>query len=133
VYRVDPHRRWARTIRSDDHVDVWLITWATEQRAELHDHAGSLGALAVVTGELTEWGWAKDGALHVRELPAGTAAGFPLGHVHDVANVAAGPAVSVHVYSPPLTAMSYYDIDGNGALRRTRTTLTRRAELEVPA
>jgi hypothetical protein len=86
-----------------------------------------------VTGELTEWGWAKDGALHVRELPAGTAAGFPLGLVHDVANVAADPAVSVHVYSPSLTAMSYYDIDGNGALRRTRTTLTRRAELEVPA
>ncbi len=132
-YHVDLDRRWARLIRSDDHVDVWLITWATEQRAELHDHAGSLGALALVTGELTEWRWAKDGALHSRELSAGATAGFPLGHVHDVVNIAARPAVSVHVYSPPLTAMSYYDIDGNGVLRRTTTTLTRRSELEVPA
>lgn len=131
-YHVDPDRRWFRLIRGDDHVDVWLITWASEQRAELHDHAGSLGAIAVVSGELTEWRWAKD-TLRTRELPAGAAASFPLGHVHDVANTAEGPAVSVHVYSPPLTAMSYYEIDDNGVLRRTSTTLTRRAELEVPA
>lgn len=88
---MDPDRRWAKLIRSDDHVDVWLITWASEQRAELHDHGGTLGALAVVSGELTEWWWAKDAALRTRELPAGTTAGFPLGHVHDVVNTAAGP------------------------------------------
>ncbi|MCW2632952.1 MAG: cysteine dioxygenase [Pseudonocardia sp.] len=132
-YHVDPDRRWARLLRSDDHVDAWLITWASEQRAQLHDHAGSLGALAVVAGELTEWSWANDLALRVRELGAGAAAGFPLGHVHDVVNAAERPAVSVHVYSPPLTAMSYYEVDGAGLLRRTSTVLTRPAELEVPA
>ena len=44
--------RWYRLLRSDDFVDVWLISWATSQAAELHDHAGSLGALTVVSGRL---------------------------------------------------------------------------------
>ena len=39
---VDPLERWHRLLRSDDFVDVWLISWATSQAAELHDHAGSL-------------------------------------------------------------------------------------------
>ena len=46
---VDPDRRWYQQLCGDRFVDVWLISWATEQAAELHDHAGSLGALTVVT------------------------------------------------------------------------------------
>jgi hypothetical protein len=30
----------------------------------------------------------------------------------------------VHAYSPPLTAMSYYEITERGTLRRVRTELT---------
>lgn len=123
VVRVDPTRRWYRLLRSDDHVDLWLISWATEQAADLHDHAGSLGALSVVSGSLTEWRWAGSGGLRRRSIAAGSGAGFPLGHVHDVVNTAADPAVSVHVYSPPLTAMSYYTVDA-GLLRRTHSVLT---------
>ena len=47
---IDPLRRWYQLLRGDDFVDVWLISWATSQAAELHDHAGSLGALTVVSG-----------------------------------------------------------------------------------
>ena len=54
---------------------------------------------------------------------AGRSAGFPLGHVHDVENRAVEPAVSVHAYSPPLTAMSYYSVTPDGRLRRTRSEL----------
>ena len=32
--------------------------------------------------------------------------------------------MSVHAYSPPLTAMSYYAVDDARSLRRTRTVLT---------
>ena len=32
-----------------------------------------------------------------------------MGAVHDVVNQAAEPATSIHVYSPPLTQMTYYD------------------------
>ena len=132
---VDPERRWYELLRSDGLVDVWLISWATEQIAELHDHAGSLGALTVVSGTLTERRWSGATGLRTRTLRHGRGAGFPLGHVHDVMNTAETPAVSVHAYSPPLSAMSYYaveevgptDVPGAGAgvqrLRRTRTEL----------
>ena len=140
---IDPQRRWYRLLRSDGLLDVWLISWATEQVAEpldkgvtdtpvevaeLHDHAGSLGALTVVSGALTERRWTGAGGLRTRTLRAGRGAGFPLGHVHDVANAGTDPAVSVHAYSPPLSAMSYYDVENvpGGAelrLRRLRTEL----------
>jgi mannose-6-phosphate isomerase-like protein (cupin superfamily) len=127
LVQVDPERRWYRLLRSDDYLDVWLISWATEQAAELHDHAGSLGALTVVSGSLIEQRWVGDG-LRCRQVRAGRSLGFPLGHVHDVGNPAVAPAVSVHAYSPPLTAMSYYAVEPGPVekgprLRRTRTVL----------
>ena len=122
---LDPDRRWYRRLHADPFVDVWLISWVAEQATELHDHAGSLGALTVVSGELQEQRWVPaDGALKTRRLRAGRGATFKLGHVHDVVNVRAEHAVSVHAYSPPLTAMSYYAVESDGALRRTRSVLT---------
>jgi hypothetical protein len=119
---VDPERRWYALLRSDHYVDVWLISWATEQATELHDHAGSLGALTVVSGSLVEQRWSADG-LRPRTVRTGRSLGFPLGYVHDVGNPAAAPAVSVHAYSPPLTAMSYYAVEPGPRLRRTRSVL----------
>jgi predicted metal-dependent enzyme (double-stranded beta helix superfamily) len=122
---LDPDRRWYRRLYADPFVDVWLISWATEQATELHDHAGSLGALTVVSGELQEHRWLPgERALRTRRLRGGRGARFALGHVHDVVNTEAAHAVSVHAYAPPLTAMSYYSVDGAGDLRRTRTVLT---------
>lgn len=126
---VDPDRRWYRLLSSDGYVDVWLIGWAREQSAELHDHAGSLGALTVVRGALTEHRWsAPHRGLRTRTVRAGASVGFPVGHVHDVTNTAVEPAVSVHAYSPPLTAMSYYRVEPGGLLRRTRSELTTEPE-----
>ena len=122
---LDPDRRWYRRLHADPFVDVWLISWVAEQATELHDHAGSLGALTVVSGVLDEQRWvAADGGLRSRRLRAGRGATFGLGHVHDVVNTQPEHAVSVHAYSPPLTAMSYYAVDAGGALRRTRSVLT---------
>ncbi len=122
---LDPDRRWYRRLHADPYVDVWLISWVAEQATELHDHAGSLGALTVVSGELAEERWVPaDGGLRSRRLRAGRGASFGLGHVHDVVNKLPVHAVSVHAYSPPLTAMSYYAVDAGGALRRTRSVLT---------
>jgi predicted metal-dependent enzyme (double-stranded beta helix superfamily) len=121
---LDRDQRWYLLLSSDGYVDVWLISWATGQTAGLHDHAGSLGALTVVQGELTEHRWARSRAqLCTRSLRAGASVGFPLGHVHDVTNIVTDPAVSVHAYSPPLTAMSYYQVEPGGLLRRTRSEL----------
>ncbi len=122
LVHVDPERRWYRLLRSDEYLDVWLISWATEQTAELHDHAGSLGGMTVVSGSLVEQRWVGHG-LRSRRVAAGRSLGFPLGHVHDVGNPDVAAAVSVHAYSPPLTAMSYYAVDPGARLRRTRSVL----------
>jgi len=122
---LDPERRWYKRLHADPFVDVWLISWVTEQATELHDHAGSLGALTVVSGVLEEQRWVPgERGLRTRRLRAGRGASFALGHVHDVVNARTEHAVSVHAYSPPLTAMSYYAVDQGAALRRTRTVLT---------
>lgn len=124
---VDPVERWHTRLRNGEYADVWLISWPRHQAAELHDHGGSLGALTVVRGTLTEHRWLPGAArprLVPRRLTVGARAGFPLGYVHDVVNSDPEPAVSVHAYSPPLTAMSYYEIDEFDALRRVRTLLT---------
>lgn len=135
----DERHRWSTRLHADDDVDVWLISWTPGEATELHDHAGSLGALTVLSGSLREYHWTGDD-LAVRILDAGDQAAFPLGWVHDVVRnpVAATPdsspdeepvalvtpTLSVHAYSPPLTAMSYYDISESGHLRRNRTVLT---------
>lgn len=117
--------RWFRRLHTEDDLDVWLISWAPGHTTELHDHAGSLGALTVLSGALREYRW--DGErLRGRRLEAGDQAAFPLGWVHDV--TADAPmlteTLSVHAYSPPLTAMSYYEITPAQRLRRVRTELT---------
>ncbi|MBV8786494.1 MAG: cysteine dioxygenase [Mycobacterium sp.] len=142
--------RWFTRIHGDDELDVWLISWVPGRATELHDHGGSLGALTVLSGSLNEFRWDGRG-LRRRRLDAGDQAGFPLGWVHDVvwaprlapepaADSVAGlvfppqnaatvqPTLSVHAYSPPLTAMSYYEITDRKTLRRQRTELTDQPE-----
>ena len=123
-------RRWFTRIHGDEELDVWLISWVPGHPTELHDHGGSLGALTVVSGSLSEYRW--DGRdLRRRRLDAGDQAGFPLGWVHDVVwtperdlSAPITPTLSVHAYSPPLTAMSYYEVTERKTLRRKRTELT---------
>ncbi|MBD0322138.1 MAG: cysteine dioxygenase [Aldersonia sp.] len=124
--------RWSTRLRHDDDVDVWLISWVPDKSTELHDHAGSLGALTVLAGALSEFRWAGDRLLQ-RTLHAGDQASFPIGWVHDVLHApaettAATPTLSVHAYSPPLSAMSYYEVTDRATLRRVRTELTDQPE-----
>jgi hypothetical protein len=137
-------KRWFTRIHGDEELDIWLISWVPGHSTELHDHGGSIGALTVLSGSLNEFRW--DGRrLRRRRLHAGDQAGFPLGWVHDVVwapRPVAGPApvarpaakptvqptLSVHAYSPPLTAMSYYEVTERNTLRRQRTELTDQPE-----
>jgi predicted metal-dependent enzyme (double-stranded beta helix superfamily) len=119
--------RWFTRLHSDDELDVWLISWVPGHATELHDHSSSLGALTLLSGALHEFRWDGDG-LRRRQLVAGDQAAFPLGWVHDVTwaptQAPAGPALSVHAYSPPLSAMSFYEVTHRNTLRRVRTELT---------
>jgi hypothetical protein len=115
LLRFDPARRWYRRLALADDHEVWLLTWLPGQRTGFHDHGRAAGAFAVARGQLREQIAAGPvQRVRRRTVTAGGVRAFGSQHVHDVANVSGEPAVSVHAYSPPLTAMRRYDLTPAG-------------------
>jgi hypothetical protein len=122
------NRCWARVAVSDT-FDAWLISWPMGGAVDLHDHGGSAGAIVVVAGELTEVR-PTQGGLTRRVLSVGAVHDVAHDAIHDVLNVGPSRALSVHVYSPPLSVMRFYDpVD----LRPLRVTAVAPTEVSVPA
>ena len=128
--KADASRRWHVRIHQGEAVDVWLISWTESQRTELHDHGDSRGVFTVVEGTLTEAVWTGD-ALEHRSVDSRQTVTFGSAYVHDVYNEAKEVAVSVHAYSPPLSRMSYYDVE-DGELVTLATTWTDDPETPAP-
>jgi predicted metal-dependent enzyme (double-stranded beta helix superfamily) len=102
----------------DDHVDVWVITWASGNDTGFHDHDISRGAVAVVEGEVVEERLVVGGPPRELRHRAGETFHFDASHVHRMRQDAATPAVSIHAYSPPLWRMGTYEVEPDGTLRR---------------
>ena len=113
----DPEHRTYALLLATPVYDVWLLGWSPGQGIPMHDHGGSAGAVAVVEGRLVEVhaDGEGDAPLISRVLQPGTAVTFGRRHRHGVSNLHDGPATSIHVYSPPLALMTYYDGDGGAA------------------
>ncbi|MGH9096320.1 MAG: cysteine dioxygenase [Acidimicrobiales bacterium] len=109
-----PIRRIWDVMVASDTFEAWVIAWPPDGAIELHDHGGSSGAIVVASGELTETTVTErpDGLANTETtlLPAGTSTRFAGPRIHDMVNLGAVPAVSVHAYSPRLTEMTHYDI-----------------------
>jgi hypothetical protein len=87
--------------------EAWLLQWDVGHGVELHDHGGAAGALTVVEGRLV----VVEGVLGCprrRVIGTGASRSFGPDLVHDVVNIGPGAATSIHVYSPPLTSMTFY-------------------------
>jgi hypothetical protein len=120
-------QRWFQRLALAEDYEVWLLSWLPGQHTGFHDHGDAAGAFTVVSGELRE-SLASPGSRRVRHRIAGAGSVTRFGgqHLHEVGNVSAAPAVSVHAYSPPLAAMRRYEMTPAGlALLRTD-----RAELD---
>lgn len=120
----DPARRQYARLHRDERVEIWLLCWDFGQDTLLHDHGGSGGAFTVVTGALLEdCGALGRPGLRTRRHDAGGGACFSPSYVHNLVAADAGPAVSIHAYSPPLTSMNFYCLlrDGLHHLRRVPT------------
>jgi len=109
VVRHDPDGRLPVRLIATERYEVWVIGWTTGQNVRVHDHGDSAGAFVVTAGELTEILPDGRGGRVERALAAGRLRHLAVGIVHDVVNRAAEPASSIHVYSPPITHMTYYD------------------------
>ncbi|MGO9875191.1 MAG: FAD/NAD(P)-binding protein [Acidimicrobiia bacterium] len=107
--RITPgSRAWTR-LESTADFDAWLIAWGPSSEVGMHDHGDSHGAFRVLRGSLVESYPKCDGfhRWHQRILRPGHLIEIPPDRIHNVANPASRPALSLHVYSPPLTTMNF--------------------------
>lgn len=120
--RLNPEGRWYERIHLDDSHEAWVISWLPGQETGFHDHGGSAGAFAVVWGTLVERrvvGATITGQVLAKPVGAGGSRAFGPRYIHNVSNAAASSvAVSVHAYSPPLPAMTRYDLTSSGLVVR---------------
>jgi predicted metal-dependent enzyme (double-stranded beta helix superfamily) len=137
LVRFGAGQRWYRRLELADDHELWLLSWLPGQATGFHDHGHAAGAFAVVQGRVREQAVAAGprparpravatgpGFLRQRTVAAGGVRSFGPQYVHDVTNAFAEPAVTVHAYSPPLTAMRWYELTGTGLVH----TATERAE-----
>jgi cysteine dioxygenase type I len=116
-------RSWVCVFETTE-ADAWLISWSPLSHVGAHDHGDSRGVIHVLDGALTESYRSRrpTGGPRVRQLVRGSTVSVPVGRTHDVANLATQSALSLHVYSPRLTTMSFYPSLGSkaGQQRSTR-------------
>jgi hypothetical protein len=123
-------QRWAHLVRHrpgertyvclvrDERMEAWLICWMRDGDTGFHDHDLSAGAVAVVRGQVREDRLVLGSSPRVRTLGAGEVFDFAAADIHRVRHVGDAPAVTLHVYSPPLWRMGMYELDPGGLLRR---------------
>jgi hypothetical protein len=105
-------------IWDDEDVNAWIICWSEDQDTGFHDHDESAAAIAVVSGHVREDRLVLGGEPVSRE--SGPGATFTLAPVaiHRVLHAGAGPAVTIHCYSPPLRRTGAYRTAADGTLER---------------
>jgi len=107
LVRHDPEKRRPVRLLATAAYEVWVIGWTSGQHVRPHDHGGSAAAVLVTEGELVEVTLLGNS----RPLLPGNVLRLGPGVIHDVLNQSDEPATSLHVYSPPLQEMTYYDSD----------------------
>jgi predicted metal-dependent enzyme (double-stranded beta helix superfamily) len=116
--RHDATQRSYEELLSDEHVTAWLICWMDDQDTGFHDHDVSAGAVAVVSGSVREERLTIDGPPRERRFEAGRSFHFSAADIHRVRHAGSEPAVTIHVYSPPLSRMGAYVVGSDGVLAR---------------
>jgi predicted metal-dependent enzyme (double-stranded beta helix superfamily) len=120
----DSSQRVYEELLSDDHVTAWLICWMDDHDTGFHDHDVSAGAVAVVSGAVCEQRLRIDGPPRDRRFATGDTFHFSPADIHRVRHGGGDPAVTLHVYSPPLDRMGAYLIGADGVLARQSVSST---------
>lgn len=116
--RLRPEERWFERLYHGPDYDIWVISWLPGQSTGFHDHGASSGALVVATGILEEHRPSERTCV----IHPGKPRAFGPDYAHDVRNVSVAPAISIHAYSPPLSDMNEYELDGNRLVPRERAS-----------
>jgi len=114
--RLCAEHRWYQRLHLGPDYDIWLISWLPGQSTGYHDHGASSGAFVVATGVLKEHRpGERSRVIHPNKPRA-----FGPDYAHDVRNASIAPAISIHAYSPPLSDMNEYELDGIRLVPRER-------------
>jgi rhodanese-related sulfurtransferase/mannose-6-phosphate isomerase-like protein (cupin superfamily) len=116
--RLRAEGRWYERLYHGPDYDIWVISWLPGQSTGFHDHGASSGAFVVATGILEEH---RPGE-RTRAIHPGKPRAFGPDYAHDVRNVSLAPAISIHAYSPPLSEMNEYELDGSQLVARERAS-----------
>jgi rhodanese-related sulfurtransferase len=116
--RLRAEQRWYERLHPGPDYDIWVISWLPGQSTGFHDHGASSGAFVVATGILEEH---RPGE-RTWMIHPGKPRAFGPDYAHDVRNVSLAPAISIHAYSPPLSEMNEYELDGSQLVARERTS-----------
>jgi predicted metal-dependent enzyme (double-stranded beta helix superfamily) len=114
----DSSQRVYEELLSDRYLTAWLICWMDDHDTGFHDHDVSAGAVTVLGGRVREERLAIDGPPRKQTFSVGESFHFAASDIHRVRHAGDGPAVTLHVYSPPLLRMGAYMIGEGGVLER---------------
>ena len=112
--RLRGERRWYERLHHGPDYDLWVLSWLPGQCTGFHDHGASAGAFVVTTGLLEEH---RPGE-RPRVIVPGEPRAFGADYAHDVRNESLAPAISIHAYSPPLSEMNEYELEGGELVQR---------------
>lgn len=121
----DPETPRSIRLLATAYYDVWLITWPDGSGLGSHDHGGARSVMQVIDGELVEIfaDYVDRQVPAARILRRGDSTSAATSFIHDLANRSGADATTLHVYSPPLTDVSFFDLNADGGdFERLRTT-----------
>ena len=90
------------------HSEAWLNTWWEPRDTGFHDHGGSCVGVYVLEGHARVEGLVVGGPRRVTDYRAGKSFSSPATAIHRMEHEPG--AVTIHVYSPPLSAIGHYDV-----------------------
>jgi cysteine dioxygenase len=103
-----------RVLHRNDACELVVCGWLPGQASQIHDHGGSFGAVRVLRGSLTETAFAWRGNLlrPVRRsrCEAGEVSIERPETIHRIENCSTEPAVTLHLYTPPIRSMTRMDV-----------------------
>jgi predicted metal-dependent enzyme (double-stranded beta helix superfamily) len=105
-------------LHEDEHVEVWLLSWLPGHSTGYHDHGTSNVGFCVAQGALVEQQLRLADPPSELVLGPGDARAASSDYIHCLDWREGEPALSVHVYSPPLSVVGQYRIADGGVLRR---------------
>ena len=100
----------------DEESVAWLNVMPEPRDTGYHDHDGSAVGIYVIEGNVTNEGLPLGGPRRPRHYGPGDSFSLPVSAIHRMYHDIG--AITIHVYSPPLRSIGYYEVVG-GLLQRT--------------